>query len=85
MRLELTGVALNFWRAATDTLEVRSADLLLAEVRATLRVAAGTFGGIDDEQNSLYQALRLSARASRTYLSQLGLGYDPRPFQVLQE
>ena len=82
---ELTTQALAFWQDAADTPEERDADHLLAGTQAALRVAIQRLSSIsDDDQYALYKALRLSAQASRTYLPQLSMRYDPLPAQDLE-
>lgn len=82
---ELTTQALAFWQDAADTPEERDADHLLAGTQAALRVAIQRLGKIsDDDQYALYMALRLSGQASRTYLPQLSMRYNPLPTQDLR-
>lgn len=82
---ELTTQALAFWQEAADTPEERDADYLLADAQAALRVAIQGFGRIlDEDQYALFKALRLSGQASRTYLPQLGVRYNPLPTHNLR-
>ena len=82
---ELTRQALAFWQDAADTPEERDADHLLAGTQATLRVAIQRLSSIsDDDQYALYKALRLSGQASRTYLPQLSMRYNPLSAQDLE-
>ena len=75
---ELTTQALAFWQDAADTPEERDADYLLADTQAALRVAIEDFSRVSDEdQYALFKALRLSGQASRTYLPQLSMRYNP--------
>ena len=82
---ELTTQALAFWQDAADTPEERDADYLLADTQAALRVAIQGFSRISDEdQYALFKALRLSGQASRTYLPQLSMRYNPLPAHDLR-
>ena len=82
---ELTTQALAFWQDAADTPEEKEADHLLADAQAALRVAIQRLSSIsDDDQYALYKALRLSGQASRTYLPQLSMRYNPLPAHDLK-
>lgn len=75
---ELTTQALVFWQDAADTPEEKDADYLLADTQAALRVAIQGLSRISDgDQYALFKALRLSGQASRTYLPQLSMRYNP--------
>lgn len=75
---ELSVRTLDFWQEAGDTAEEDEADQVLAEVQAALRFAAYNVGSWrDSDQYALFQALRLSGQASRTFFPQLSLEYRP--------
>jgi hypothetical protein len=75
---ELSVRTLDFWQEAGDTAEEDEADQVLAEVQAALRTAAYDVGSWrDPDQYALFQALRLSGQASRTFFPQLSLEYRP--------
>jgi len=82
---DLTMRTFAFWQGAGGSPEEGDADRLLAEAQAALRVAAHTVGGYrDPDQYALFQALRLSAQASGSYLPPLGLAHTPLPLETLR-
>lgn len=75
---ELSVRTLDFWQEAGDTAEEDEADQVLAEVQAALRFASCNVGSWrDPDQYAIFQALRLSGQASRTFFPQLSLEYRP--------